>query len=108
MWASSPEAQPALQQQTSPGRAKSEGKIDRAVELYRMALRENPAYTYAARAAITTYEEAGRLHDALLEIRALPKSTAKSAEIRAIEARILEKLGDKDGARRVRRAMSKA
>ena len=88
-------------------RAKSEGKIDKAVELYRSALRESPQYTSAATMAVTTYETAGRLHDALLEIRALPKTVARSSEFRTIEARILEKLGDHAAAERIRNRLSK-
>lgn len=88
-------------------RAKSEGKLDEAVRLYRSALRENPQYTYGANMAVKTYEDAGRLHDALLEIRSLPKSIARSDEIRTSEARILEKLGDHAAAQRVRQRMKR-
>ena len=88
-------------------RAKNEGKIDRAAELYRSALRENPSYTHAATAVVTLFENAGRLHDALLEVRALPKSIARSDEIRRIEARILGKLGDHAAAKRLLTKLSK-
>ena len=81
--------------------AERAGEFAKAMDHLRMAMHEQPGNWSAAYTTVNMFEKRNQLHDALLAIRSFPKELANNPAMLRVEARLLEKIGDKAAAKRI-------